>query len=270
MIMDDWLTKAPQPVRKSLRRLALAALRGRDKISGKRSKIIFILAHMRSGSTLLSHILMSHPDVLGYGERNAAYHNKIDLDHLIIDVTYHRRRPFHIYPFILDQINHTTLLTDAHILHQPHVYTIFLIREPEASLTSMVNVLGQFHGFTQDQALAHYTERLPALVHLSQNHPDPAHTFCLTYSDIVKRTKPTLTALQTFLQLGSPLSAKYKQFSFTGKRGDPSHNIFRGHIHQTPANPLLDLPVSQRIQLQNLYTSCHHQLQTNCQAGGNT
>jgi LPS sulfotransferase NodH len=36
-------------------------------------EFVHILSHMRSGSTLLAHLLASHPEIIGYGETHIRY-----------------------------------------------------------------------------------------------------------------------------------------------------------------------------------------------------
>ena len=55
-----------------------------DSISCAQYRYVFILAHMRSGSTLLAHLLASHPDFVGAGETKVCYRTPADLPQLIL------------------------------------------------------------------------------------------------------------------------------------------------------------------------------------------
>lgn len=45
----------------------------------KRTDYLFVMGHMRSRSSLLTHILLSHPTMLGLGESNAIYESNLKL-----------------------------------------------------------------------------------------------------------------------------------------------------------------------------------------------
>lgn len=112
---------------------------------------------MRSGSTLLHHLLINHPEITGYGERNAVYTSTQDFNRLRVDVYAHQsqmfRQLFQWHRYVADQMNHNHLLASEALLNHPHVCTIFLIREPSVAIASMVNVLGKFYGMTVHEAV---------------------------------------------------------------------------------------------------------------------
>ena len=53
-----------------LRALYRGALSAQLRLRGGPTHYVLVLGHMRAGTTLLAHILMSHPAILGCGERN--------------------------------------------------------------------------------------------------------------------------------------------------------------------------------------------------------
>jgi len=67
---------------------------------------VFIMGHMRCGSTLLLHILLTNREMIGCGERNAAYCSHRDLDKLEIFARAAQRAPFRRFGYVVDQINH--------------------------------------------------------------------------------------------------------------------------------------------------------------------
>jgi hypothetical protein len=183
---------------------------------------VLILAHMRSGSTLLHHLLLGHPDVIGCGERNATYRGPSDLRRLAVDAYYHRRELLRRRAFAVDQINHTRFLSDPALLDPPHTRALFLVRQPGPSVSSMVEVLGHHYGTTLAQAVSHYRTRLSDLERLAAGLTDPGRAFFLTYEALVNRTDAVLAALSSFLGLRPYLSARYDTYRFTGRSGDPS------------------------------------------------
>ena len=75
-------------------------------------KYVIILSHMRSGSSLLIHLLASNPDVLCYGESHISYDNKKALAYLIAKNLIYRRKFLPSGIFIADKILHSKFKLD--------------------------------------------------------------------------------------------------------------------------------------------------------------
>ena len=120
----------------------------------------FILAHMRCGSTALSNVLCSRPEVSGYGEAHVAYRGEADLGALVVNQA--RRwawRPRARYLF--DKILHS-----RHDGAAPPGFfrarAIVLAREPEpaiASIRRLFEGLGKSDYGTDAAAAEYYAER---------------------------------------------------------------------------------------------------------------
>ena len=52
-------------------------------------RILFILGHMRAASSLLSHILTSNSEIIGYGETHTQYYREQDLKKLILKLIFY-------------------------------------------------------------------------------------------------------------------------------------------------------------------------------------
>ena len=258
------LARLPPPVKALLRRAAYAFLDLRDRRRSEPRKIVWLLAHMRSGSTLLLHLLSSHPKILGAGERNATYSSAHDLRRLEVDAAYLRRQLLRDYDYVVDQINHNRFLAATELLDHPRLYRIFLLREPQAAIASMVEVLGRFYGTTLEEAVDYYLDRLPALARYAACVEDPARSLFLTYADLVERPQVALRRLQSFLGLETPLEETYRVFDFTGSRGDPSARIQSGRIlrHLPPRHVDLDPVVLERVR--EAYSRCRTVLERHC------
>ena len=232
-----WL---PRPAKDALKLAGIVLLNARERLAVERQQALLVMAHMRSGSTLLHHLLISHPQIIGRGERNEVFANSRDLDRLKLDVHLHQGRLFRVHRFVADQINHDRFLTSEALLNHPHVRPIFLIREPQASIASMVRVLGRHYGTTVEQATEYYADRLKTLTRYAGQIADPSQAFFLTYGDLVLNTEATLRELQSFLGLSTPLTEEYQVFDFTGSRGDPSPQIRSGRIQRQPEGHHID------------------------------
>ncbi len=258
------LARWPPPIQALLRRAALAYLGRRERRRSEPRRVVWLLAHMRSGSTLLMHVLSSHPQILGAGERNAIYASERDLGRLAVDAAYARRQLFRDFDYVVDQINHDRFLASLDLLDQTQLYKVFLIREPRGALASMAEVLGRHYGMTVDQAVGYYLDRLGTLERYARRVRDKGSSFFLTYDDLVARPRPVLRRLASFLQLRTPLPESYRTFEFTGRQGDPSPRISSGRIRgDLPPRPLeLDPGTLERAT--RAYATCAGALSAHC------
>lgn len=223
---------------------------------GKKSPdFIVILAHMRSGSSLLAHLLMNHPAILGGGERNQSYTTVNQLEHLRLALHLENHQFFRHPQFVLDQINHTRFFDSTALLNHPRVRPVFLIRSPAQAISSMVRTFEPIYvNWSVERAAATYIERLNDLKALAHSLEQPA--FFLTYQQLVTNAEQQLAELQQFLGLDTPFETRYKTWSFTGKRGDPSKNIASGVV--LPPNDILLEPIEANLldSAQAAYDAC--------------
>ncbi len=253
-----------RPAKDALKLAGIGLLKTREFIVREPQQVVLLFAHMRSGSTLLHHLLISHPEIIGCGERNQDFADSRDLDRLKLDVHWPRRQFFRFHRFVTDQINHDHLLKSEALLNHPNVHPIFLIRKPQASVASMVHVLGRYHGTTVEQATAYYADRLKVLTRYAGQIQDPSRAFFLSHSDLVQHAGATLGGLQSFLGLSTRLSEEYRIFDFTGSRGDPSPVIMSGRIlHQNPEHHI-DLDPKVLEHLDELYENCRLAMRSAC------
>ncbi len=258
------LHRLPRPAKDALKLAGIGLLKTREYFAREPQQVVLLFAHMRSGSTLLHHLLISHPEIIGCGERNQEFAGSRDLDRLKVDVYWRRGQFFRFHRFVADQINHDHLLKSEALLNHPHVHPIFLIREPQASVASMVRVLGRYHGTTVEQATAYYADRLKVLTRYAGQIQDPSRAFFLSYSDLVQDAGASLSGLQSFLGLSTRLSEEYRIFDFTGTRGDPSPVIMSGRILQRHAAHQIDIDPKVLEHLDELYENCQLAMRSAC------
>jgi hypothetical protein len=198
-----------------------------------KGSFIFVVSHMRSFSSLLCHILGSHPQISGYAEAQQSYLGRPDLDRLARMVGQLTGDPA-LRPYVLDKILHNERQIMSRVLDRPDVKVVFLLRNAEDTLTSMLNIAhaldpeGRYAD--PERALEYYATRLQQLQHYA-SELGPRALF-VESERLVDDTETVLDALSAWLLLDPRLSAEYKTFPFTGKYGygDPSPNISRGTI----------------------------------------
>lgn len=199
---------------------------------------LFLFAHMRSGSSLLVHLLVSNPEIVGFGEAHCRYAGRRSLlDGLL-----------HIYDrvgakpgsgrYVLDKMVQNKYVEDISVLGGARV--LFLTRPPERTLDSILE-LGLDSTPTLDDARFHYEERMEWMLETA-GQLDPSTWTHVDYTDIVDDTERTLVRLTQFLGLAMPLSSEYETDWYTAKRhiGDSSENIKSGQVTRPRSRTTLE------------------------------
>lgn len=219
-------------------------------------RYLFVLAHPRSGSTVLSHVLQSHDDILGFGEHHEGYASGDDLEALAARNAFFDRAPTTKRKYTLDKIvwNHHEL--DDAILGRPDTRFVFLAREPVATLESYRRM---FHDMTTDERrLQSYRTRLEGMIDLAERIDDTSRMAFVTYDELTDSTDAALNRLTDWLELDTPLTPQYDLNNKSGSQswGDPSQHIKAGAIIAVPP-PSGDVDLDVVDQANTVYrTSC--------------
>lgn len=202
---------------------------GNFYLKKKSPKFIWILSHMRSGSSLLVHLLNTHPDILGYGETGIRYQNQEQLNWLIGKVGWYYNRFLISEKYILDKILHNKFLKEQELLENKDIVFIFLLREPQATLISLANM---FPHRKEHKLLKYYQNRLEKLTEYAQVISDQNRGLLITYDQLINQTDSIFNTFHDFLHINDLFSEEYKLLRWTGKRkiGDTSENIKSGNI----------------------------------------
>lgn len=236
---------------------------------------ILVVSHMRSFSSLLCHILGSHPEISGYGEAQQPYRGRIDLDRLARTV----RGQIGDAPlarYVLDKILHNHLEIAPTVLARPDVRCLFLLREPRetiASVVAMVRSLGHGLGqFGDPQHVAdYYVGRVGQLTHYSA--VPGINAVFVDATRLIDESDAVLAGLSNWLGLGSALVPEYRTFPLTGRpgHGDPSANIRAGTIvkdseerHRDRAD--VAIPDDALERASQAYAGCRAALSARCPA----
>lgn len=186
---------------------------------------VFILAHMRCGSTALSSTLCSRPEISGYGETHVAYRERRDLGRLVMNQLLRQAwKPRSRYLF-------DKLLHNRHDEHVPpeffHARAIFLCREPEPTIRSIRQLfiqLGKNEYVTDAEAAEYYIARLDHLGRLWDMFP-PHRRLGLTYEALIADIDGGLAGVSELLEFEPPLTNAYESHSHAsrGGGGDPTN-----------------------------------------------
>jgi hypothetical protein len=118
------------------------------------------------------------------------------------------------------------------LLADSRVRVLFLLRRPEASLSSLLEMSRTYYdsSWSAAKAVDYYVTRLEGLVRLAEAIPTPDRAAFIRYESLTGAPEMTLEALRRWLGLGRPLSIRYATQPFTRSRGDPGATIAAGTI----------------------------------------
>lgn len=190
--------------------------------------MLFVIGHMRTGSSLLVHLLASHRDILGYGETHKTYTSPEDLGVVTASICRHLRKLPFGSSYVLDKVLHKRLIACPEMLCHPSVRVVFIVRKPSMALSSMIRTKATAGG---EEAYQHYIQQIEWVRQLAQQIP-PVQWTHTTYSELVRNTATVFDRLERFLDLSEPLSERYQTTHLTGVRGvgDSGPHIGAGRI----------------------------------------
>ena len=191
---------------------------------------VILLSHMRSRSSVLSHVIGEHNEISGFYEQHIDHKKKLLKEKIKANLLIEKELKENSRYFF-DKVLHSRLDPDSLESYQ----VIVMVREPEASIKSIM-ALGQKTGSKWSNmlvAVTYYQSRLSDILCLLKNNPKVPFCF-ITSECFVDNNEKCLKTLSDFIGVGklSPdyevRTQKYKPFS-----GDPSENIRAGKIIKT-------------------------------------
>jgi len=224
--------------RRAVGQACILAERGLAVVGVARPQALLLMGHMRCGSTLLLHLLMTNPQVSGQGERNAVYASGADLARLALSTRLAHAAPLRRLRYVADQVNHNHAIPEERVLRQGRVKALFLLRGSDAALASLLELSRRFYegAWSCERALDYYI-------------------------GLTAQPAEALESLRVFLGLAQGFSQDYAIHAFTGERGDPGPRIASGRVQ--PAARVPELTVADPRQLERAraaYRSCRQGL----------
>ncbi|WP_400076060.1 sulfotransferase [Winogradskyella sp. R77965] len=198
----------------------------KNLVSHKNQHYVFLMAHVRSGSSLVTHILCTNNEILGFGEYSYQILDEDDLVAFNFDVRRKSRVLFSKQTYITNQINGSNCFPDKHLLKLKRLKFIFLIRRPQEAISSMYQLSKRFNQthLTPEKLVDEYCKQVNYLMKLKNNISEDQYFF-LTHESLIKNPEKQLNSISSFLKLNQPLSPEYNLQKFTHHSGDPSENI---------------------------------------------
>jgi len=235
---------------------------------------LFVISHMRSFSSLLCHILGSHPEISGYAESHQSYSVRSDLLRLVRKV-HEQTGEAALGRYVLDKILHDNMEIAPGILCRPDVKCVFLLRNPDDALRSVLSLMravGRAEMYSDEQVLRYYIDRLKAMEQYSALLGDKA--YFVEAERVVGESGALLGELTRWLGLATPLSAEYATFRLTGLNGygDSSPNIKAGRIVSDDERrrdaPDIAIPEEALRRAREAYNACREALMLQCRIPG--
>ena len=226
---------------------------------------LFLLSHMRAGSTLLTQILSQNPEILGYGELFIPYQTRWDLYGMAGKLSIKKVRTSNDEDRILmDKLLHNYLMVDTlhEIVARLPVSYVFLIRPPYESVSSLMRNFG----FSESFCFSYYNDRLLKLG--SYVNEMPANTsVALTYSQLTEHTPQSFALLEKHLGLRTGLSSQYDINGLKNRVGDRSAKMFSGQIvnRRQEDRVKVSLDPVKLVESQEIYAKIWHTMQNRCQ-----
>lgn len=215
---------------------------------------------MRAYTSLIGHILGTHPQINGYYEMHLSYASTADLDEqLRLYQQSEKLKPGSIYLF--DKLLHNDYALDMRILAGTDYSLLMSFRCPGSSLKSIIRLFQAKQ--TEEpyadpgQATGYYVQRLESLAGFSRNNPGQYFYFD---AELIKTDSlDLLHTLTRWCDLTTPLSDRYQTFSLTGKAraGDSSDLINSGKIEAAEEDfSGIELDAKHLSRAEQAYAEC--------------
>ncbi len=222
-----------------------------------KKKYLFVVSHMRSRPSVLSHILGSNPEICGYKELHQSYKGKMSLINMQIELVKDLKCNLR-NKYLLDKILNNFTISDD-ILKNTQLKILFLLREPEATIKSIINM-----GYKTEvdwykdpiKVTEYYCKRLRHMEHFANRVG--AGYFFVESNELIENSEETLNKITKWLNLNDALKTTYSTFKDTGVigYGDPLENIKSGVLKPTKSYPTIKVPEDLLSKATNSYKKC--------------
>ncbi|MEO0986303.1 MAG: sulfotransferase family protein [Cyanobacteria bacterium J06639_14] len=231
-------------------------------------RVLWMLSHMRSGSSLLTHILSANSEVMGYGETHIRYESPQDFKRLMCKVYWEGQEYRNVgdlpkltlqETYILDKLLHDNKLLDTDLLLSPNIHILFLIREPQRTLNSIRDLKPDW---SEEKTLNHYCNRLKTLVSYAEKIDAPERSLLICNDQLINESPLVFKSLQKFLDTKTEFTEKYQILKTTGAKhvGDHRGKIMAGQIVRTQRELKQTVSPASIDQAQVVYQDCLQRL----------
>jgi hypothetical protein len=237
--------------RAPLRHLRQAVLTARGQTGGggfELGRSLFLLGHMRAGTSVLGQILTNSSHVVGYGETHLRYRRVADLSALAAEVGLSAMpKPLGVEPqYLFDKVLHDYITPQA--LQEIRPWCLFMVREPVGAVNSLFRLP---NARSRAARVGYYVRRLHELANLWELVP-PQRRRLVDYDNLVANPQGVLASLSQWLELRSSLKPHFAvdQRALRPGAGDPSGRLRSGVLGpQTCAAQRSELTADEELWL---------------------
>lgn len=199
-------------------------------------KCIFLVSHMRSGTSLLSNIILSNSSFYGIGESHIVYRNKSSIGGLIIKIARIRGSKGLASDFLFDKILHNERIDGDMSVIADNAKYVFMCRNPVEAIPSIVKVMSDLWcGDLNQKAIDYYCNRMVWMRRFAESVPADS-IFFIEYENLLDSPNTVLSQLQSFFEIKEPFLLDYDVLHWVGQAGigDPSDMIKTGRLIAKP------------------------------------
>jgi hypothetical protein len=248
-------------------------------------QVILLLSHMRAGTTLGVNLLCTNPEIIGIGETGVRYSSVSDFRILRGKIYSRYSKLLVTEKYLLDNLNHNFHISDPEILLNDKVKCIFLLRDSESTLSSLLNkkfIQHEAQFLTVDpnqvdwvkRSSGYYKDRLVKLMEYAKIINNQEKSLYFTYEQLISDTKIVFDSLTSFLGTQGSFSEEYTPlsskglFGKSGFVGDPvSQKVTSGKIIKKPS-PKISLPPEISQECWDAYQDANATLSRYCRCIG--
>ncbi|MEO1134803.1 MAG: sulfotransferase [Cyanobacteria bacterium J06639_1] len=261
---NSWLAKSRRASDRLQLRFYQNLYSARIALTKKPCQFLLILSHMRAGSSLLVHLLNTHPQVCGYGEAHSSYEDERNLYKLVGKIKFNLKQFQLPESIFVDKLLHDSHAVSPDIAALPNVKFLFLVREPSSAIASMLKLWpGKRTEAGKLRAIEYYSnyyiDRLQTMTEYARNIGDRDRMVFLTHAAMIHQTESAFREFQTLLDIDAGFSERYETTPATGRVGvgDPSERIASGTIlRKAKSAPSLEV----KPECWQAFESCRTQL----------
>ncbi len=215
-------------------------------------RFLLINATGRSGTSMMTYVLCSNPDISGFGESHKIYAKLTDFEDHLAEVYWQQRSQLVQEKYVLDKVVYNRNLPDMDLLSSLKVRWVFILRHPIDTIASMQ----KYVQCTEEVAVEHYLERLERLRQDAQS-TSPADSIFITYESVTAATEKTFKALSEFLELEQPLQQEYElpKAADDWRYSDQSTNLHSKKVTNKTQSYDLQLKAQHEQQVWDEYNS---------------
>lgn len=225
---------------------------------------IFLLSHMRAFTSLMGHILGSHPRINGYFEMQLSYEDASAMEKQF-ELFRQSERLKENSEYLFDKILHNEFVFKPELLGAAKLKILVGLRKPEQTIKSIIHLFARKD--VRDlyaspvEATKYYIDRLQALGDFCSTTRYPYYYFDAEL--LQAKPERLLPLLTRWFALSPALSERYEVFSQTGVagRGDTSNVIQSGNISKSKTDySHINIPGECLEKASEVYRECRQRM----------